>query len=254
MARQACARQTTSLTSAVRVSRDKEGANSPSVAPSAPVSPCERMDGAEAGAGGMSRGARRLLAPRIRHASSFNARTPATCAAFHAWLKAGRVVRKGQKGIRIVAPVMGGDDGGKVVTIKPACGVRCDADRRADATTRRLVDQDRPGTLPAGLPRPITLWDRCSPGRDASKMSLAFWPFRRVTCDGGAHGWRLLQTRPRGGVARGREGQHVRHVPGPTCRTGPGPARARVQSPSCAWHSAAIQYALVHPGSARAPS
>ena len=28
---------------------------------------------------------------------------------FHAWLKAGRVVRKGQKGIKIVAPVMGGD-------------------------------------------------------------------------------------------------------------------------------------------------
>ena len=39
---------------------------------------------------------------------------------FHAWLKAGRVVRKGQKGIRIVAPVMGGDDGGKIVNIKPA--------------------------------------------------------------------------------------------------------------------------------------
>ena len=39
---------------------------------------------------------------------------------FHAWLKAGRVVRKGQKGITIVAPVMGGDDGGKVVNIKPA--------------------------------------------------------------------------------------------------------------------------------------
>lgn len=39
---------------------------------------------------------------------------------FHAWLKAGRVVRKGQKGIKIIAPVMGGEDGGKVVTIKPA--------------------------------------------------------------------------------------------------------------------------------------
>ena len=39
---------------------------------------------------------------------------------FHAWLKAGDVVRKGQKGIKIVAPVMGGDDGGKVVNIKPA--------------------------------------------------------------------------------------------------------------------------------------
>jgi hypothetical protein len=39
---------------------------------------------------------------------------------FHAWLKVGRVVRKGQKGIQIIAPVMGGDDGGNVVTIKPA--------------------------------------------------------------------------------------------------------------------------------------
>src|SRR5687768_7767559 len=37
----------------------------------------------------------------------------------HAWLKAGRVVRTGQKGVTIVAPVMGGDDGGKVVNIKP---------------------------------------------------------------------------------------------------------------------------------------
>ena len=35
-------------------------------------------------------------------------------------LKAGRVVRKGQKGIKIVAAVMGGDDGGKVVNSKPA--------------------------------------------------------------------------------------------------------------------------------------
>jgi hypothetical protein len=39
---------------------------------------------------------------------------------FHAWLKAGRVVRKGSKGIQIVAPVMGGEDGGKVVNIRPA--------------------------------------------------------------------------------------------------------------------------------------
>jgi hypothetical protein len=40
---------------------------------------------------------------------------------FHAWLKAGRVVRKGQKGITVVAAVMGGDDGQpKVVNIKPA--------------------------------------------------------------------------------------------------------------------------------------
>ena len=29
-------------------------------------------------------------------------------------------MRKGQKGIKIVAPVMGGEDGGKVVNIKPA--------------------------------------------------------------------------------------------------------------------------------------
>jgi hypothetical protein len=42
---------------------------------------------------------------------------------FHAWLKAGRVVRKGQKGIKIVAPVMGGDGNAKVVNIKarPRC-------------------------------------------------------------------------------------------------------------------------------------
>jgi hypothetical protein len=39
---------------------------------------------------------------------------------FHAWLKADRVVRKGQKGIKIVAPVMGGEADGKVVNIKPA--------------------------------------------------------------------------------------------------------------------------------------
>ena len=30
------------------------------------------------------------------------------------------MVRKGQKGIKIVAPVMGGDGNAKVVTIKPA--------------------------------------------------------------------------------------------------------------------------------------
>ena len=40
---------------------------------------------------------------------------------FHPWLKAGRVVRKGQKGIKIVAPVMSASDGTpKVVNIKPA--------------------------------------------------------------------------------------------------------------------------------------
>jgi hypothetical protein len=39
---------------------------------------------------------------------------------FHAWRNAGRVVRKGQKGITIVAPVMGGDGNAKVVNIKPA--------------------------------------------------------------------------------------------------------------------------------------
>ena len=39
---------------------------------------------------------------------------------FHAWLKAGRIVRKGQKGIKIVAPVMGGDGNAKVVNITPA--------------------------------------------------------------------------------------------------------------------------------------
>ena len=39
---------------------------------------------------------------------------------FHAWLKAGRVVCKGQKGIRIVAPLMGGDDNAKDLTFKPA--------------------------------------------------------------------------------------------------------------------------------------
>jgi hypothetical protein len=30
----------------------------------------------------------------------------------HGWLKAGRVVRKGQQGIKIVTPVTGGEDGG----------------------------------------------------------------------------------------------------------------------------------------------
>ena len=39
---------------------------------------------------------------------------------FPAWLKAGRVVGKGQNGITIVAPVMGGDGNAKVVNIKPA--------------------------------------------------------------------------------------------------------------------------------------
>jgi hypothetical protein len=40
---------------------------------------------------------------------------------FHAWLKPGRVVRKGSKGIKIIAPVMGTSDGTpKVVNIKPA--------------------------------------------------------------------------------------------------------------------------------------
>jgi hypothetical protein len=39
---------------------------------------------------------------------------------FHTWLQVGRVVRKGEHGITIVAPVMGGDDVGTVVTIKPA--------------------------------------------------------------------------------------------------------------------------------------
>jgi hypothetical protein len=39
---------------------------------------------------------------------------------FQARLQAGRVVRKGQKGIQIIALVKGGDDGGNVVTIKPA--------------------------------------------------------------------------------------------------------------------------------------
>ena len=39
---------------------------------------------------------------------------------FHAWLKAGRVVRKGEHGIKIVAPVMGGENGAKVVNIRPA--------------------------------------------------------------------------------------------------------------------------------------
>ena len=53
-------------------------------------------------------------------------RIPAQCPhasdvrGFHAWLNAGRVVRKGQKGIKIVAPVIGGEDGGRVVNIKPA--------------------------------------------------------------------------------------------------------------------------------------
>jgi len=36
---------------------------------------------------------------------------------FHAWLKVGRVVRKGQKGIRIVAPDT--IDDGTVTSIKP---------------------------------------------------------------------------------------------------------------------------------------
>ena len=40
---------------------------------------------------------------------------------FPAWLKVGRVVCKGQKGIMIVVPVMGTSDGTpKVVNIKPA--------------------------------------------------------------------------------------------------------------------------------------
>jgi hypothetical protein len=40
---------------------------------------------------------------------------------FHAWLKAGRVVRKGSKRIKIIAPMMGQSDGTQnVVTIKPA--------------------------------------------------------------------------------------------------------------------------------------
>jgi hypothetical protein len=40
---------------------------------------------------------------------------------FKAWLDAGRVVRKGQKGIRIIAPVMGSADGTpRVVNIRPA--------------------------------------------------------------------------------------------------------------------------------------
>ena len=40
---------------------------------------------------------------------------------FHAWLNAGRVVRKGSKGIKIVAPVMGTSGATpKLVTIKPA--------------------------------------------------------------------------------------------------------------------------------------
>ena len=37
-----------------------------------------------------------------------------------AWLKTGRVVRKGQKGIKIVDPVLGDDGNAKVVNIKPA--------------------------------------------------------------------------------------------------------------------------------------
>ena len=40
---------------------------------------------------------------------------------FPAWLKAGCVVRKGWKGIKVVAPLMGRSDGTpKVVNIKPA--------------------------------------------------------------------------------------------------------------------------------------
>jgi hypothetical protein len=38
----------------------------------------------------------------------------------HTWLKVGFVPREGHKGIKIVAPVMGGEDGGKVVNVKPA--------------------------------------------------------------------------------------------------------------------------------------
>jgi len=39
---------------------------------------------------------------------------------FHAWLNVGRVVRNGQRGSKIVAPVMGGEGNSKVVTLKPA--------------------------------------------------------------------------------------------------------------------------------------
>ena len=39
---------------------------------------------------------------------------------FHTLLNAGRVVRKGQKGIKIVAPVMDGDEGTRVANTKPA--------------------------------------------------------------------------------------------------------------------------------------
>ena len=49
-----------------------------------------------------------------------NATRCAEVRGFHAWLKAGRVVRNGQKGFVIVAPVMGGDGNAKVVNIKPA--------------------------------------------------------------------------------------------------------------------------------------
>jgi len=69
---------------------------------------------------------------------------------FHAWLKAGDVVRKGQKGIKIVAPVMGGDDGGKVVNIKPAYVF--DVSQTDELTQRAAaytVLQDAPGASAA---------------------------------------------------------------------------------------------------------
>jgi len=63
---------------------------------------------------------------------------------FHAWLKAGRVVRKGEHGIKIVAPVMGNSDGNtKVVTIKPAYVF--DVTQTQERTQRAAAERLRTG-------------------------------------------------------------------------------------------------------------
>jgi hypothetical protein len=76
---------------------------------------------------------------------------------YHARLKAGRVVRKGEKGIAIVAPVMGGDGKAKVVTIKPAYVfdvIQTDERTPRAAAWRPWLTGDHPPVSPASRSAP----------------------------------------------------------------------------------------------------
>ena len=74
---------------------------------------------------------------------------------FHGWLKAGRVVCKGQKGIKVVAPDTI-EDGGKVVSSKP---VYMFDETQTPALAHRVAANNAPNAaspMNSGSPNAIT--------------------------------------------------------------------------------------------------